>query len=250
MMKFLKIATGIGMVFILCGAGKANSWEKPFVADEDTVGLWHFDGAAGSKVADSSRNENHGKLFGLERRMLATCAEGKFSTGVACCESGWVDIPEKSCYVGMDKLTVEAWVFLREPEIGGSGRSKLGEIVTTSGCTLRLTEDANGIEFMVHTEKGIVAVTSRTMEYEEWHHVAGTYDGKECHIFIDGKLSDRAKSGEGGGRVIAARTGREPDRQFDSPTVLRLYSPVTIGGGVNGIRAVIDEVRISKCVRY
>lgn len=247
-MKWICVFVMLGLIGAATARGQID---KPFAADEHTIGLWHFDNAGGSEVLDSSRNENHGKLFGLERMMLARYTNGKFQMGVESCDSGWVDIPDKKYYVGLETLTVEAWVFIYGfDETFGAARNRRGEIVTTPGYTLRLTEDAKSVEFIAHTEKGEMSVTSRPIGLDEWHHVAATYDGCECHIFLDGKLADKNHSGKGGGKIIAAIPARPPDRQYDSPSVMRMYSPVTIGGGVNPLNAVIDEVRISDLVRY
>lgn len=230
----------------------AENWREPFEPDEHTLGLWKFDKREGTTVLDSSRNLNHGKLFGLERQPLAAYTEGKFQNGVETCETGWVDIPDRDYYLGMDKLTVEAWVYIYDPrESIGVLKSKFGEIVSTPGYILRLDEKAERIEFMAYTEKGVVSAISSPLKFEEWRHVAGTYDGKVCKIFIDGQpAASTQSSGAGGGRIVRGRAGRPADRQLDSLTTLRPYSPVTIGGGINSLSAIIDEVRISDCVRY
>lgn len=229
-----------------------ENWQKPFEPDEHTLGLWKFDMREGTTVIDASRHQNHGKLFGIERQPLAAYTEGKFQNGVETCETGWVDIPDKDYYLGMDKLTVEAWVYIYNPrESIGVLKSRSGEIVSASGYTLRLDEKAERVEFVVHTEKGVVSAASTPLKFEEWHHVAGTYDGKECKIFIDGQPAVSAQSsGPGSGRIIKGRSARPADRQLDSPTVPRIYSPVSIGGGINSLNAVIDEARISDVVRY
>lgn len=258
-LKFITVEMTIFAAILLAGtagclaaAGEA-SWQKPFEPDTNTVALWHCDGRGNDPVLDASSHQNHGRLYGLhghERKPAAAYGEGKFKQGIECCDSGWVDIPDQKYYAGMNRLTVEAWVFIYNPkDETGNTTSRLGEIIATPGYVLRLTEDAARLEFVVHTEKGISSVTSKPMPFDDWHHIAATYDGKECYIFIDGQLADEKKETKGEGRIISTRPARKPDPVRDS-LAWHVYSPVTLGGGVCPIRAVIDEVRISDCVRY
>ena len=252
-MKSIKYAWII-YIFIYCNLANAGEiWQKPFKADEHTIALYHFDEVSGSGAADSSRNRNKGRLWGLERQPVPLWVEGKFGEALEFDgHFGWLDIPERAYYVGMNNLTVEAWVFIYDPEESSSSNS-LGEIISTPGYSLRMTKDSTRLEFTVYTDgpvdKNRGMVISKPIEFEEWHHIAGTYDGKYCHLFIDGKLADE-KQVAAEGNVKAVMKGRKPDGQHDSPSTLRVYSPVSIGGGVNPINAVIDEVRISDCVRY
>jgi len=241
--------------FVVVGV-TGELWQKPFQPDENTIALYHFDEGQDSRIADSSKNKNNGKIYGIERKPLPRWVEGKFGNALEFDGLyGWSDIPDREYLVGMDELTIEAWVFVYDPEEScTTARSSSGEIITTPGCSLRMTKNADRFEFVVYTEaaerNNRTVVLSKPIEYEEWHHVAGTYDGHKCRIFVDGDLAGTNETGESEKKIKAVMKGRTPDPQLDCPRILRIYSPVSIGGGVNLLNGIIDEVRISDCVRY
>jgi len=243
-------------LFQLSSVGAADDWQHPFEADEHSIALYHFDEGQGTWLTDSSKNKSDGQLYGVERAAKPRWVEGKFGNALEFDGLfGWADIPNRESLVGMEKLTVEAWVFIYDPaESTSAATSSLGEIITTPGYSLRMNEDVSRIEFIVCTDGGenenTAKIYSNLIALEEWFHVAGIYDGENCHIFIDGKPADSRHIGTAKGKVKAVMKGRESDTKLDDVNVLRVYSPVSIGGGAHLINAIIDEVRISDCVRY
>jgi hypothetical protein len=77
---------------------------------------------------------------------------------------------------------------------------------------------------------------SRDHDWSRWHHLAMTYDGRICRLFVDGKLQGES---EGAGAVTNARIplyiGADPDRR---------------GAATSFFRGAIDEVRLSGTARY
>ncbi|MAG30482.1 MAG: hypothetical protein CL908_06250, partial [Deltaproteobacteria bacterium] len=69
-----------------------------------------------------------------------------------------------------------------------------------------------------------------------WHHIAGVFDGKEVRLYVDGKLTARAP-GEG-------------TRKRNPHPLLIGADPNRNGDPVDGLVGQIDEVRLSKGVRY
>lgn len=81
-----------------------------------------------------------------------------------------------------------------------------------------------------------VSAPAPVLKTNQWHHLAGIYDGKEARLYLDGKLLG-AKARQG--------------------TRVRNDLPLTIGGDVDGagtatsfFTGLIDYVRVSKSARY
>jgi hypothetical protein len=134
-------------------------------------------------------------------------------------------------------LTVEAWI-LPDAAIGDT----VADIVShhdannSDGWELLFHK---GLTFNVYAGPGqgnVATATDLDLTLGTWHHVAAVFDGaaKSITLFIDGKTK---------GRNIRDKTKADP------------YSgPLTIGAaaylGTNGFIGLIDEVRVSRTIRY
>lgn len=74
------------------------------------------------------------------------------------------------------------------------------------------------------------------LKTNQWHHMAGVYDGKELRLYVDGVLVDTNE-----------RSGKR--RTNDLP--LLIGADVTGNGGATShFNGLIDTVRLSKVARY
>ena len=115
----------------------------------------------------------------------------------------YVDVRDSSSLDITENLTIEAWVYKNGT---GTGRyasqpsvvSKWGK--NNVGYSYQLVFVYNRPEMGLHFQDGtLIWLTnySVTISNNEWHHIKGTYDGKEARLYVDGKLvASYAKTGK------------------------------------------------------
>ncbi len=153
---------------------------------------------------DSSPHGNDGVLMGR-----AGLIEGRF--GRALRLSGhdeWLELyRDPSLDVAGSRLTLDAWV-LPGPWNG------TGALLTKGSNQYGLVQtDAQTLEFYLHAGER-VAVTARVPQdwEEQWHHVAGVYDGRQLALWIDGEaIATRAHTGMIDSRPFPFNVGRNAE---------------------------------------
>ncbi|WP_051533695.1 GLUG motif-containing protein [Desulfitibacter alkalitolerans] len=151
------------------------------------LGHWLFDEGTGTAANDSSGNGNHGTLEG------AVWTADRFGNDGRALELGvdkWVNIPDT---IKPSEITVCAWVYITATD-GSAGpvfSAEKGLGGTGFGYRLQVTSDGKlRMEAIApYTVTGARTVTSAApLNFNQWYHVAGTYDGNNVKIFIDGVL--------------------------------------------------------------
>jgi len=118
----------------------------------------------------------------------------------------YVDFGEESREINVEEMTAAAWIN-REQEPAGEGQILLGKffdptnkrsfLLWITPARADLGSEVQGGAALCVTDEGIwgtngnelAQVTSETVvKIEKWVHVAGTYDGSELKIYINGKL--------------------------------------------------------------
>ena len=142
----------------------------------------------GGSNANDIIGNNHGTLMNG-----ATFAAGK--VGQAFCFDGvkdYVSVPHNAAFNFSNALTIEAWV-----KTATSGRY----ILTKNDDSFYLaigpgSTTPNKLSFFLnHVSAGWLQGTSDLTD-DQWHHVAGTYDGANLKVFVDGNLENSvARSG-------------------------------------------------------
>ena len=171
---------------------------KTIPPSDDLVGLWHFDeGSKATTVTDSSGNENTGDIYG------ATPGEaGKF--GNALNFDGVNDYVD--CGAAVDDsittdITLEAWIMPAFQQNGGiisnditySSKKGYDFFLWSGNATYgRLYIDfGNGFSL----GRTSWAIPSPDW-YNQWHHVAATWNGSEITLYADGsKVAEVGYSG-------------------------------------------------------
>src|SRR5690606_18317579 len=84
-------------------------------------------------------------------------------------------------FAGQSQLTVEAWI---KRSTTGSFQTIAGNYQSTYPMLLRLD---NG-KLSLYLNSGPFATSTNTIPVGKWTHVAGTYDGTNMKVYIDGVL--------------------------------------------------------------
>lgn len=221
-----------------------NSTTGEFVKDKYTMGLWHFNEGKDKFLFDSSGNDNHGVIIG------GKWDKGVFKNSFNLSDiNDYVSIEHSSSLNSLYAITVEGWVYINEYQTG-SFPTFLSKLVHRKegfypSYAFWMVKYAHHKFFKTFTLHWWINVNDSGEEYDyvlnsrvpwkslanEWHYFAGTYDGKESRIYIDGKLiATKEITG-------LLRVGKES-----------LYFG-TSGHGTKNFDGKIDEIRISNVAR-
>ena len=178
------------------------------------VVYWALDG----DTTDSSGNGHDGTLVKNPEWVDAHFGEGLSLDGVDdgmnCEDDPALDIT--------DSITVAAWLYTNSYSSWCSILLKSSNPLWTDGYGLSHFNGADGLHFWV-TLWAPDAATN--VPVEEWHHIAGTYDGSTLKIYVD---------------------GQEAGSQARAVTILTNNAPLEVGCG-NGQYfwdGIIDEVAL------
>lgn len=185
-------------------------------AEEGLVGHWSFNEIRGKTAPDASGNANdalitYGKLVkGVDGTAIL------FDDRMAS-----VRVNSTPSLCPLEAVSVEAWVKLSQTTQGGFP----SVVRKNGGYALRFS--GNRIGFIIWTDGEFDILTAPKGDWEagQWYHLAGTYDGKEMCLYIDGQLATKKP-----------RTG-----DIDAA-----YAEAHMGGrgGQYRLKGVIDEPKI------
>ncbi len=178
---------------------------------------WRLDGTA----EDSSGYGNDGTLQGGATWVTTGLIGGALSLNGT---DAYVDCGDDASLDITDTITLSAWVNMNDANNG-----QFNPFVIKGDLSYGLKHNSgNQIEFVIYDGGWTTALFPIDESYnEEWHHVAGTYDGLALRLYVDGVLR-RLTERHGG--IDSTTFNVNIGRNSEIPT--RLY---------NGL---IDDVRI------
>ena len=206
------------------------------VIEDGLIGYWSFnkDTVKGNTVKDVWGDQDAEMIGKLQ------IVEGKFGEAVRL-EGGAgarVQITDdiKKAKLPTEEMTVELWVWDEQfIEWGGymvavqdNGAFEKGWLIGTRWKAFSFALSSDGAD----DGDGLLTYlnSANTYDVNEWHHVVGTYDGKEMKIYVDGKLEGTSSVQSG---VI-----NYPDRIFFSMGAYKDDNEDFVHKGM------IDEVRL------
>lgn len=219
---------------------------EPFVSDQYTEALYHFDEGSGSTLMDASGNSHNGTLVNNPQWIACdqlppqdeNCPGGSALLFNGC--SNYVMVPNSPSMDLGNQLTVECWYrrdggscndveyFLTKftsdhacPPTGWYLRAGVGGANIGGG----LLQPPACQEIGLGCTPGSLAT---------WRHLALSYDGSELRFFVDGQL-------------FASRPESRPIANNTSPLWIGAQNDAYWGRVLNG---ALDEVRISSVARY
>lgn len=150
----------------------------------EPVAIWLFDENRGDTVKEATgAHKELGKFIGGVKWDNA----GKFGSAVRLDgATGHVEVPDPNNRLTPPKITLMAWI--RMSEAGGT-RSILEQYdwAGAFGCHAFRTTGGQLQLWVIWGPAGD-NVVGGSLKADTWHHVAGTYDGQNIRVFVDGKL--------------------------------------------------------------
>ena len=212
-------------VTILISSGRVDA-----AVDENTVAVWLFEEGAGKVAKDDSGNGHDGNFKGSPKWVKA-----KFGTGLELPgDAGGYIVVDSTKKLELETLSIEAWVKVKE----STGKWQGIVCKQQAGCTNRnygiwVHVNQSVLHAQIGANGGCAFSIDGTTEITDnkWHHLAFTYDGTMGRVYVDGELETEAPN---------AQTFQSND-------------PITIGvpnlDNANGLKGIIDEIRISNVAR-
>jgi len=162
-----------------------------------------------------------------------SCTKGAlFFDGV----DDYVDIPTSADFDNLTALTIECWIYLTPYNLTSGSYERIvshHDYATIVGWALTVYNGSVSFR-MADGVTAYYASATISLTADNWHHVAGAYDGATLRLFVDGQIaSETAQSG-----IVSAP----------------MSGPLRIGAGAADatgcLQGIIDEVRLSRIARY
>jgi len=157
------------------------------VTDPNLVAWWPLDEGEGRDVFDWSSQGNHAKLVGSPQWVVgqidgALSFSGGYDEYVDCGNAASLNITTA--------ITLSAWVNTND-----AGNSEDNPYITKGNNSYALRHGAdNSIGFYIYDGGSPFSATYMVSGAFNgvWHHIAGTYDGSNLALYIDGELKANA----------------------------------------------------------
>jgi hypothetical protein len=219
-------------------ATPASSGPAVLGAAKGFGGVWHL-GEAGNTSAggykDASGAGNHGTgQGGLGAFSSVAGAVGRATLFQTSAAQG-VSVPAAASLHPTGGLTVEAWI---NSTSQGPFRRFVGKPFTSAAAPWNeysLEADATGslVNFSLNLDGNEAHITGTTsMANGTWYHVAGTWDGANQKVYVNGVLE-----------ATLARTGSVPD--YGQALSIGKYGM----DGFSNFDGAVDEARVSRTAR-
>ncbi|MHC4622215.1 MAG: LamG domain-containing protein, partial [Planctomycetota bacterium] len=158
---------------------------------DEIIGWWEMDDASGGTAADSSAYGNDGTLVGpltwtddVERGWCLDFTDA----------NNYVTIPNESDYDLTGNMTVMGWMKASYEDWRNFSTIIAKGLDGSDGWALHKASRANAMSFYVDVSgmpwDGIQAGVG--IFDNQWHHVAGVYDGSNAYIYIDGGVDSNS----------------------------------------------------------
>jgi hypothetical protein len=179
----------ITAVFLLAGAAVWAAEPQPSKPDKHTAALFHFDQGEGGAFANAVNKAGTVQL-GTHQNYLA---KGRFGDGLQFTEPTTQPRPSVKVSLaggGLEATGIAIDFWFKVEQTSPIIRHDF-YLMSNGGLFFRYSVDRRSLEFGVMLSDGWVTCASskekNTLAPGKWMHVAGTYDGSELRLYLDGQ---------------------------------------------------------------
>jgi hypothetical protein len=205
---------GFGGGFPLPDGGGMGGSGVPF--PQGAQGLWQFEDCNPERTELSDSSFNGHTAF---RSVSAACTSGIVGQGIAIDGAeDLVYVPDQPNFTFDNGVTVAAWV---EPHRLGGVRTIFRKRESGTSTFVLLSNDRD-YQFVIRLDNGRAASVRARATVDTFTHVAGTYDGQELRLYLDGvlaaqtRVAGRLSSGAGPLLMGNDALGRRTDGRLDN----------------------------------
>ncbi|MEM6883799.1 MAG: FAD-dependent oxidoreductase [Verrucomicrobiota bacterium] len=155
---------------------------------EDVRGFWEMDDGQGAVVADSSGNENDGKLRD------ANWAQGVRSAALQISSGGSIEVSHAESLNITNAISMQVWIKPWNPRF----QDKPNLLSKPDAYALHFGP-GKSVSLSLKIDGKNTVLSSKYTDWKngKWQHVAGTYDGKHMKLYVNGQLdNEKAVSGK------------------------------------------------------
>lgn len=156
------------------------------------VGAWLLDDGKGEAVKDSSGNGLDGKIAKGKPKWV----DGKFGGAMEFGGQDMVTVDDDNA-LDLEEFTIAAWVNI--PKVSGAWQiiaSKENRGPTGRNYGLFGHINSGVVHYSFTTNSGWKSFDAKTVVTDgDWHHVAGTYDGSDFKLYLDGAVDAQVSPG-------------------------------------------------------
>lgn len=158
-------------------------------AGAEVVALWLLDDGKGDSAKDSTGRGHEGKITD------GKWVDGKFDKALRFQEGTHIEVPDHEDFQFTETFTIELWANLEnlpKDHVGIPGKGHDAPIGSFVFHPTKLNAKQFELRFYLSQGNAWPMVKSGAISFGEWHHLAGTYDGSEFKVYVDGKLAGAA----------------------------------------------------------
>ncbi len=213
--------------------------------DPSLIGWWKMDETSGTVAADSSGNGNDGTVVG-GAQWVSGYIDGALDFDG---DDDYVDCGYDPIFDTAGEMTVATWLTVRSVPTAWASVVAKGEYSWRLSCENLETRFHFGITIWSAANPSIAGTTA--VGLNEWHHVAGTYDGANINVYLDGVLDGTVATtsaiGKNAANVLIGENpeaaGRNWDGMIDDVRIYnRALSQAELGGLIpQQLKATLPE---------
>ena len=213
--------TLICLSFMIAGLSSAK------LDSEAALGIWFFDEGKGGTAKDSSKNGNDGEIVDAQWVNGKFGEALKFEGGAHVAVGDFADYEDKVSIVALIKTpAAPAW----------------SDIIVGPCGDVILTLKDHKLNFAGQCAQPIPHNTwSKTLlNDDEWHQIAGTYDGKTVKVYVDGEL-EASNAAAGPFKTGAKYIGSRDDKQEAYTGLIDEIAFFNVALSENDVKAIANS---------
>ena len=191
------------------------------------LGIWFFDEGKGGIAKDASENGNDGEIVDAE------WVDGKFGKALKFAGGAHVAVGDFADYE--DQVSIVA--LIKTP-----AAPAWSDIIVGPCGDVILTLRDHKLNFAGQCAQPIPHNTwSKTLlNDDKWHYIAGTYDGKEVHVYIDGEL-EASNAAAGPFKTGPKYIGSRDDKQEAYTGLIDEIAFFNVALSENDVKAIAES---------